>query len=238
MSDMFSNPTFWTQVVALGGAKYPADYIGGNTGTASSSLLTGAKRVNLLGHFISSVGGGGTFTYMDSAGNAIPGLAFDATALAVVDFSDWGGLEYVGPADANVGVDAAVGSGTFFWRRMNSSQFSPGAQWVLGVAGATRYPTDGIGGATATAASSILVGAYEVEILGVYVSTVGASTVEVMLHNGTSAAAIAGLSFNATALGLQKCPGGARYFRAAGNCNIGLNCTGTAVATLFYRKIK
>ncbi len=233
-----NNPGFWTAVAALGGAKYPADFVGGNTATAASSKLHGAKRVNLLGHVITSVGGGGTLTYMDAAGNAIPGLAFDATALAVVDFSDWGGLEYTNASNANVGVDAVVGSGTFFWRRMDSSIHSPGAQWVLGVAGATRYPTDGLGGATATAASSLLVGAYEVEILGVYVSTVGASTVEVMLHNGTSASAIAGLSLPATALGLQKLPGGPRYVRAAGNCNIGLNCTGTAVATLFYRKIR
>src|SRR5687768_13006957 len=85
-----------------------------------------------------------------------------------------------------------------------------GAQWVVGAATADRYPTNGVGGATATAASSVFVtnpnGTKAVQILGYNVTTTNAAGALVILHDGSSAAAIAGLEIDTTVLGFQPFP--------------------------------
>lgn len=121
-----------------------------------------------------------------------------------------------------------------------------GGAWVTGAAGADRYPTDNQGGATATASSSILVGALGgspaavVELLGLWVSTAAAVNVEVIWHDGSSATVVPGFTFSASAAGPITFPAvRVPHSTAAGvgNCNIGIRCGAGAVATLYYRRL-
>ena len=114
-----------------------------------------------------------------------------------------------------------------------------GAQWVLGAAGVDRYPTDGIGTGTATASASLLVAAKAVTLDGIFVTTAG-TTVEVIVHDGAAATVLAGHSFSSVAVGAIQFPSHrviALTASGAGNCNVGIRCNGTTVATLFYRKL-
>ena len=130
---------------------------------------------------------------------------------------------------------------------MPSYYNNDGAAWVVGAAGADRYPTDGVGGGTATPANSILVGAVGggpaavVEIMGIYVATLAAVNVEVIWHDGSSATVVPGHTFSASAVGAIDFPATRiQHTKAAGvgNCNIGIRCGAGAVATLYYRRLE
>lgn len=117
-----------------------------------------------------------------------------------------------------------------------------GAAWTLGVAGANRFPTDKVGGATATAASSILRGAKVVQILGYTVTaTPGAGgTVSFGNHGGTT---ITGLSFPAEAVGTYHIGDrgdGVRYHNVATistASNTCIKCSAGVTAIMHWRKI-
>lgn len=116
-----------------------------------------------------------------------------------------------------------------------------GAQWVLGAAGADRYPTDGIGGADVDPEDSSLLGAKVVLVYGVNVITAD-TTVEVIHHDGSSAAVLVGMTFDASVVGPIWLPEPARVELLGatldeGLCNIGIRCNDTSVASLFYEKL-
>lgn len=110
---------------------------------------------------------------------------------------------------------------------------SGAVRWVLGVTNATRYPTNGFGGGTATNTSSILSGASGVEIVGYIVNVAAAVAISVVDHDGTD---IPGTSITLAAGTLGFIPLGIHYkATGTGGSNIGIKCTNTATATLLYR---
>lgn len=115
----------------------------------------------------------------------------------------------------------------------------PAAQWVLGVAGATRYPTDGQGGATATAANSALVNAKKVEILGFVLTTPAAVAASVVDNSGSTIAGLT-MTFAATsAPGFYPFAGGDTgvYYANTTTANVGITCGAALTALLVYRQI-
>jgi hypothetical protein len=121
---------------------------------------------------------------------------------------------------------------------MNGFQLGMGADWVLGVAGATRYPTDGRGGATATNTSSVISGAGEILLLGIFVNTTAAVAYDVVDHAGD---VIPGLSLTASpAVGWHPFgPFGVKYTAAiaTGRGNVGIKLGAAAVASLVYKRL-
>lgn len=122
----------------------------------------------------------------------------------------------------------------------NSLMTNAGASWVLGVAGADRYPTDGIGGATATDTASANYQAKVMLVFGLYVTTAG-TTVEIIRHDGSSATVVTGMTFDSSVVGPVRFPAPIKITgfltNGTGACNIGVRCNGTTVATLDYKKL-
>lgn len=118
-----------------------------------------------------------------------------------------------------------------------------GGLWMLGVAAADRYPLvtsnaylAGVG--AADPATSYLLGAKAVQIIGVQVTTAAAVNIDVIWHDTSSAAVIAGLTRSAAAVGwFPFGHDGVRFEKPSGIANVGLRCGAGAVATLFYRKL-
>jgi hypothetical protein len=119
--------------------------------------------------------------------------------------------------------------------------FEQNANWVLGVAGADRYPTDGVGGADVDAADSSLVAATRVELLGIDITTGAAVNVSIISHDGTSAAAIPGMTWDATTARQIRFPAPVTWRNPTAGAtvltNVGIRCGAAAVAVLYYRKI-
>lgn len=120
-----------------------------------------------------------------------------------------------------------------------------GCAWMLGVAGATRYPTDLIGGASATNTSSLMnknvTGARIGQVLGILVLVPDAAgTVSICLHNGT---AVPGLTFPATVAGQMHdffSPENGILFNRVENTNgsnFGLTCAAGVTALMFWRRL-
>ena len=118
---------------------------------------------------------------------------------------------------------------------VNNVFSNSGCDWMLGVAGATRFPTDGQGGATATASSGGLVNVNTVQIVGVLVSVAAAGAITLVDRTST---AIPGLTVTLVAGSL---PGwyafgddGALYTGG----NFGMTLAAGITATLFYRTLQ
>lgn len=121
------------------------------------------------------------------------------------------------------------------------ADLNEGAAWTLGVAGATRYPTDKQGAATATNTSSFLFDAGMVQIIGYTVTaTPGAgATVTFVNHAGS---ALTGLALPATAVGCYQIGGigdGVRYsdLTITGKSNVGIACSAGVTAIMHWRKL-
>lgn len=114
-----------------------------------------------------------------------------------------------------------------------------GSAWVLGVAGAVRYPTDGQGGGDVSpGAATELIGARGVLIEGVLFTVIDtANTVEVVDTNGV---VLPGLSFAPNAATLRGLfhPFGANgvQYDHEDDAAVGIKCNGTNVAVLFFRR--
>ncbi len=124
-----------------------------------------------------------------------------------------------------------------------------GGKWVLGVAGATRYPLTptpanppystvaGQGDGTATAASSALTGAKSVLVIGILVSATAAVAVSVVDHNGTD---LPGITMTQPAVGFHKIGviwTGTNLVTSTGNANVGIKCGAGLTATLIYEQL-
>lgn len=112
-----------------------------------------------------------------------------------------------------------------------------GADWVLGTAASTVYPTDGRGASTATATSSLLFNAGEILLLGMFVNTSAAVAYDVVDHAGS---VIPGLSLTASpTVGWHPFgPFGVKYVAAiTGRANVGIKLGAAAVASLVYKRL-
>ena len=120
---------------------------------------------------------------------------------------------------------------------MSGSIYSSGGQWVLGTAAADVWPNT-ILGASGTAATSLLLGAKCVLIIGIYVSTAAAVNADIIVSDSVGAVTvITGLTRSCAATGyIPFGPKGVRYERAD-SANVGIRLGAGAVATLFYRKL-
>lgn len=112
----------------------------------------------------------------------------------------------------------------------NNSTLDLETRWVLGTAGASRFPTNGQGGATATAGSSQLVNAKAVRIVGILVTVAAAVTVTPCDGSGT---AIPGLTITSTTTPAYYGYGDEGVLYTGGN--VGITCGAGLTATLFYR---
>lgn len=106
-------------------------------------------------------------------------------------------------------------------------------RWVLGVAAANRWPTNGFGGATDTATSSILMNSSGVHIIGYIVNVAAAAVVAACDHDGT---AIPGTSITLAAGVVGFIPIDIYYTATGtGGSNVGITCGAGVTATLLYR---